>query len=294
MVRGMKRRDFLRSALALTGAATVTRWLPAATAPEGTTFDPADRVLLGPRRIECSRLFIGTGSNGWNHSSNQTRQLGVPGLSRLLEDAFHEGVTSWDSADQYGSHPHLARALADGVPREKVTILTKSRARTADQMRADIERFRRELGTDKIDILLLHCLVVTDWPRSFRGAMDVVDEYQQRGIIRSKGVSCHDINALRTAAAEPWVEINMARINPYGAVMDGPPDAVLPILRQMKDAGKGVIGMKVLGAGQLAGAIDECLAYALRLDCVNAITIGVESDAQRVDLTRRISRVPRA
>lgn len=288
----MKRRDFLRSALALAGAFGCGRLLTAA--PAAAVYQASDRVFLGPKRIECSRLFIGTGSSGWNHASNQTRRLGLDGLPRLLEDAFRAGITSWDSADQYGSHPHLARALEKGIPRDQVTILTKSRAQTPDAMRRDIERFRHELGTDSIDILLLHCLVDPEWTKSLRGVMDVVDEYQQRGIVRSKGVSCHDLEALRAAAAEPWVEVNMARINPYGTVMDGSPDVVLPVLRDMKAAGKGVIGMKILGAGQLVGRMDECLRYGLQLDCIDAITIGIESDGQLRDTVARMARVPRA
>jgi aryl-alcohol dehydrogenase-like predicted oxidoreductase len=288
----MKRRDFLRSAFSAACALTLPRLVHAEATP-AATFKARDRVFLGPHRIECSRLFIGTGSGGWNHASNQTRQLGVAGLSKLLRDGFDSGLTSWDAADQYGSHPHLARALADGVPRDKVTILTKSRATTADAMRADIERFQRELGTERLDILLLHCVEDPEWPKKMRGAMGVVDEYQKRGVVRSKGVSCHTIGALRAAAAEPWVEIDLARINPKGVVMDADPKTVTSVLRQMKRDGKGVIGMKVLGAGQLVNRADECLRYVLNLDCVDAITIGCESPEQRIDLVNRIDRTPR-
>ncbi len=286
----MKRRDFLKTAF---GAAVLGSLSRAGAAESTPSFRATDRISLGPRRIECSRLFLGTGSNGWNHASNQTRQLGVQGLADFLRSAFADGVTSWDSADQYGSHPHLARALADGVPRDRVTILTKSRAKTADAMRADIARFQQELGTDTIDILLLHCLQDPDWRTRMRPVMDVVDEFQERGIVRSKGVSCHSLGALQAAAKEPWVEIDLARINPRGAVMDAEPETVVPILREMKAAGKGVIGMKIFGAGQLADQRDECLRYALNLDCVDALTIGCQSAAQREDVVARIARTER-
>ncbi len=288
----MRRRDFLRSAFGAASATLLAPYLKADPSPPAT-FRATDRIFLGPRRIECSRLFLGTGSGGWNHASNQTRQLGIEGLSKLLRDAHAEGLTSWDSADIYGSHPHLAHALANGVPRDKVTILTKSRATNADEMRADIARFQRELGTDHLDILLLHCLEDPEWPKNFRSAMDVIDEFQQAGVIGSKGVSCHSLGALQAAAREPWVEIDLARINPYGAVMDADPATVVAILREMKAAGKGVIGMKVLGAGQLANRADQCLRYVLNLDCVDAITIGCESRAQQTDIVARIDRTPK-
>jgi hypothetical protein len=123
--------------------------------------------------------------------------------------------------------------------------------------------------------------------------MDVIDEFQSRGIVRSKGVSCHTLGALQAAATEPWVEIDLARINPRGAVMDAPPATVVPVLRAMKKAGKGVLGMKIFGAGRLVPQADECLRFVLNLDCVDAFTIGCESAAQRADVTARIARVTR-
>lgn len=290
----MNRRDFLRSALGVALATSLPRLVGAETVAAETPFRATDRVFLGPRKIECSRLFLGTGSNGWNHASDLTRKLGLEKGSAFLREGFARGVTSWDAADQYGSHPHLARALSDGTPRDRVTILTKSRATTAAEMRSDIERFLRELGTDRLDILLLHCVEDPAWNQKLRAAMDVVDEYQEKGVVRSKGVSCHTLGALRTAAAEPWVEIDLARINPRGAVMDADPATVIPVLREMKAAGKGVIGMKIFGAGQLVDRMDECLRYALNLDCIDALTIGCTSDDQRNDVVARIARAPRA
>lgn len=287
----MKRRDFLKSAL---GAAAVAPFARSVLAADEFPFRANDRVTLGPKKIDCSRLFLGTGSHGWNHSSAQTRGMSVDTLARFLIEAYDQGITSWDSADRYGSHPHLARALELGVPRDKVTILTKSWARTPEQMREDIPRYLRELGTDTIDIFLLHCLEDPDWPRNMRGAMDVVSEFQDKGIIRSKGVSCHSLGALRTAAKEPWVEIDLARINPRGVAMDADPHVVAPVLEEMKAAGKGVIGMKILGDGKLVDAADESLAYVLNLPSVDAVTIGFENSGQRDDIVARIARTPRA
>ncbi len=289
----MKRRDFLKSALGAAAVAPFARSAFAAESSEEFPFRASDRVILGPKKIDCSRLFLGTGSHGWNHSSAQTRGMSVDSLAQFLIEAYEQGITSWDSADRYGSHPHLARALELGVPRDKVTILTKSWARTPEQMRADIPRYLRELGVETIDIFLLHCLEDPNWPRNMRGAMDVVSEFQDRGIIRTKGVSCHSLGALRAAAKEPWVEIDLARINPRGVVMDAQPNVVVPVLEEMKAAGKGVIGMKILGDGKIVNAADESLAYVLNLPCVDAVTIGFENAGQRDDIVARIARTPR-
>src|SRR5262249_35120959 len=149
------------------------------------------------------------------------------------------------------------------VRRENVTILTKTHASTEAEMKSDLDRFRRELNTDYIDILLLHCMMDDDWDEKKKGAMNFITEAQARGIVRTKGTSCHTLGALKTAAASKWVEVDLARINPAQVAMDAEPATVLGVLKQMKDSGKGVIGMKILGAGRLRDKVDECLQYAL-------------------------------
>jgi aryl-alcohol dehydrogenase-like predicted oxidoreductase len=238
-------------------------------------------------KVELSRLAMGTGTNGAGGSSNQTRKLGLGGVADLFRAGYDQGVTFWDSADQYGTHPHLKEALKK-VPREKVTILTKTHASTGKEMRADLDRFRRELGTDHLDIVLLHCMMDKDWPDRKKGAMEVLSEAREKGIIRTHGVSCHTLDALKTAAATPWVQVDLARINPAGVAMDSDPNTVIAVLKQMKAAGKGVIGMKILGAGKLRGKADECLQFALAQDCVDCFTIGSESIAELTDLTKKI------
>jgi 1-deoxyxylulose-5-phosphate synthase len=119
--------------------------------------------------------------------------------------------------------------------------------------------------------------------------MDVLSEAKEKGIIRAHGCSCHSIEALRAAAKSPWVEVDLARINPIGSHMDADPDTVLGVLREMKAAGKGVIGMKILGQGDLSSRQDEALKYALSLGVLDAFTIGAESKAEQQDLIRRIA-----
>jgi aryl-alcohol dehydrogenase-like predicted oxidoreductase len=238
-------------------------------------------------KVEVSRLAQGSGTNGVGGSSNQTRKLGVQGLADLFDAAFDQGITFWDCADQYGTHPHVRLALQRAA-REKITILTKTRASTEKEMRADIDRFRRELGTDYIDIMLLHCMTDKNWPEEKKGAMAAISEAKVKGIVRTHGTSCHTLDALRTAAASPWVEVDLARINPAKVAMDAEVDTVIGVLRQMKAAGKGVIGMKILGAGRLRTEVDKSLQFALSLDCVDAFTIGSESRAEMLELVKKI------
>ena len=233
---------------------------------------------LGKAGIEVSKLCFGTGTNGWQGRSNQT-DLGLKVLTNLLAYAYDEGVTFWDSADQYGSHPHVAAACRI-VGRENVTLTSKTTSRDHESVTADINRCLTELGTDCIDIVLMHCLTSDDWPRKCRGAMDALSEAKEAGKIRAHGVSCHDLGALETAARTDWVDVVLARINYGGHNMDGTPEEIIQILEQMDDANIGVCGMKVVGAGKLDHDVRNAIHFALDLPAIDAITIGMTSEQQ--------------
>jgi 1-deoxyxylulose-5-phosphate synthase len=287
----MKRRDLLAGAAGALGAAWLAshglRFEALASPSLPRRFSAAETVTLGKTGIKTSLLAMGTGTVGSGHHSHQTA-LGIGGLSDLLRNGYDQGLRFFDSADSYGSHPHVAEALKH-VPRDKVTVLTKTWSRDAASARADLDRFRRELGTDYIDVCLMHCLTEADWTERYRGVMDVLEEAKQKGIVRTHGCSCHSIDALRAAAKSPWVEVDLVRINPVGAYMDASPDSVVSVLREMRAAGKGIIGMKILGQGELRNRQDEAIRYALSLGLLDAFTIGAESKAEQEDLIRRIA-----
>ncbi|PYX41428.1 MAG: aldo/keto reductase [Acidobacteria bacterium] len=267
----MKRREFVLGSARVMGAAWLVsrglgRMMQALPALP-RKFNAYETVTLGRTGIQTSLLAMGTGTVGSGHHSNQTA-LGMKGLPDLLLNGYDHGLRFFDSADSYGSHPHVAEALKR-VPRDKVTVLTKTWARDANSARADLDRFRKELGTDYLDVCLMHCL--------------------QKGIIRAHGCSCHSIEALRAAAKSPWVEVDLVRINPIGSHMDADPDTVVSVLHEMKTSGKAIVGMKILGQGDLRTRPDEALKYALSLGVLDAFTIGAENKTEQEGLIRRIA-----
>jgi aryl-alcohol dehydrogenase-like predicted oxidoreductase len=286
----MHRREFLiRSASGLgatwLASRSILNGLAQTTLP--AKFAATDTVTLGSTGIKTSRLAMGTGTVGSGHHSNQTA-LGMKGLPDLLQNGYDRGLRFFDAADSYGSHPYVAEALKH-VPRDKVTVLSKTWARDPATARADLDRFRRELGVDYLDICLMHCLTETDWTERYKGVMDVLSEAKEKGVIRAHGCSCHSIEALRAAAKSPWVEVDFARINPIGSHMDADPQTVVSVLREMKAAGKAVVGMKILGQGDLRNRQDEAIKYALSLGVLDAFTIGAESKVEQEDLIRRVA-----
>ena len=218
-----------------------------------TILRATDTVRLGKTGIRASRLVVGTGS-----ASTEQRNLGVQGLANLLKKALDRGITWWETADIYQTHPHVAAALRD-VRRDRVVITTKTASKDAQSVRADIERFLRELGTDVIDILLLHCMSTPDWTTTMEGPMAVLNEAKKKGQVRAVGASLHvhdprwyaSLKPLTAAVDIAWGDIFLVRINPFAVNTDVPKKEGIPhvetIFRSLKQRGAVLYGMKLLG-----------------------------------------------
>jgi 1-deoxyxylulose-5-phosphate synthase len=294
----VNRRQFLGQSAAALGAAAAIAATPRPAAAAGGLTGPGSEVTLGKSGVKTSLLGIGTGSHGVKRSSNQVK-LGQEKFNKLLGHAFDRGIRYIDTADQYGSHIFVRDAIkALKMPREKLFIQTKTRALNAEVAKADLERFREELGTDYIDSLLMHCMTRQSWPTDMRPVMDVLNDAKAKGWVKAVGVSCHGLPPLQSAAVTDWIDIDLARINPVGvkAVMDAAPEVVAPLLKQMHDKGKGILGMKILAEGDLKTAEKqrESLKYVLGLGCVDAFVIGFESPGQIDEICKLIEDVLRA
>jgi aryl-alcohol dehydrogenase-like predicted oxidoreductase len=284
----LNRRDFLQATAATTALAAASTTVSAAVRAS-LPKSPTDLVTLGKTGVQVSLVGMGTGSHGSGQASNQTR-LGIKEFTRLVRHALDQGIRLFDVADQYGSHVYLREALK-GVPRDQYVIQTKTHATKYADARSHIERYRMELGVDYIDIVLLHCMQTLDWPAKNAESMEYLMDAKAQKIIRAHGTSCHGMDPLGIAARSPFVEIDLARINPEGVKMDNPknPDEVASRLEEMHNAGKGVIGMKVFGEGAFKEPErrDASLRYVLGLGTVNAFIIGLESTQQVDDLLTR-------
>lgn len=290
MTPALNRRDFLAQAstAAALAATTSSALAGSARAKNALPTSATAEVVLGKTGIKTSLIGMGTGTIGSGQSSNQTK-LGVQGFTRVVRHALEQGVTFFDVADQYGSHVFLREALK-GVPRESYTIMTKTHARDAITARNHLDRYKLELGVDYIDVVLLHCMTKGGWTNDYAGSMEYLAKAKEEGAIRAHGTSCHGMDPLRTSAKSPFVEIDLARINPEGLVMDDKaPDEVASVLEEMHNAGKGVVGMKILGEGRIVTPerIDQSLRYVLGLGTVNAFVIGFEKTEQIDDIIKR-------
>jgi aryl-alcohol dehydrogenase-like predicted oxidoreductase len=290
------RREFLQ-----TGAAGLAGFAALSSGLAGYDFAPSastiDKVSLGKTGLSVPRVALGTGSGGWEKVSNQTR-LGVKKFVELSQYAYEKGIRFFDTADMYGSHTYVREALKV-IPRDKVTILTK--VMTYDQegwykaepFQSSLDRFRKEIGTDYFDIFLMHCMVNGQWPTEYRKYMDDLSKAKEKGIIKSVGISCHNLDAMIEAANNPWVDVLLARINHHGSKMDGTPEKIMKVLETARLNGKGVIGMKVFGMGDLIKdeQREKSLNYVIRSGNVHCMTLGLESKEQVDDAVSRVMRI---
>jgi aryl-alcohol dehydrogenase-like predicted oxidoreductase len=262
-------------------------------------------ITLGKTGIRMSRLGQGTGVHGGERQSDQTR-MGFEKLVGLMRHAYDRGIRFFDLADLYGTHVYFREALKS-MEREKLAILTKlwwrydgpedqtSRPERRQMAKSTIERFRHELATDYIDIVLLHCLTRPGWDDHMGPYMEVLAEEKAQGRIKALGCSCHDFRAMQTAAVTPWVDVILARINMKGgreAMMDGSVEDVVGVLRTAKDNGKAIIGMKIFGEGRLADQRDACMKFAQELGLLDAMTIGFHTPEQIDDVLRLMHKYP--
>jgi aryl-alcohol dehydrogenase-like predicted oxidoreductase len=297
----LKRREFL--AKSLTGVGSILLGSKFATAQQQKkidTFDPYELVPLGKTKLMVSRVGFGTGTFGWQRQSNQTK-LGKEKFETLIKAAYDRGIRLFDAADLYGTHPYIGQALSK-VPRENYVIISKIWWRAEglpEKERPDadviVKRFLKELNTDYIDAVLLHCLTSANWPKELRKQMDILDMLKQKGIIRAHGISCHSIQALEAAIDQPWVESVHTRINPYGTKMDGPPEKVAPVLKRLHQAGKAIVGMKIIGEGQFRDSDEKrnhSISSVLGLSCVDTMIVGFEKPEEIDDFAARVRKVP--
>jgi predicted aldo/keto reductase-like oxidoreductase len=292
------RRRFIKTGVAGMAGLTVmgSGFANSSCAPANVT---VDKVKLGKTGLVVSRMAMGTGTVGYNKGSNQTRK-GMDTFVKMAHHAYERGIHFFDMADGYGSHPFVGEAIKT-LPRENLTLLSKvwtheDGSENNQPVDKILDRFRQEIGTDYIDILLMHCMMEGNWDKTRTHYIDGLAKAKQDGIIKATGVSCHNIDALRLASQHPWVDVIMARLNPFGTKMDGTPDEIREILAQAQANGKGVIAMKVFGEGEHIknDEREQSIRFALTQGNISCMTLGMENELQIDDAVERVMRLVKA
>lgn len=295
------RRQFMSTITA--GAGTLILGKTVFAAPLHNSYtgaDPFQMVALGRSGLKTTLLGMGTGYSGSNRSSAITR-AGKDSAIALIRYAYESGIRFFDCADAYGTHPHTMEALKD-FPRDSYTLCSKmlvSRGGNPGPERPDadvvVDRFRKELDTDYIDLIQIHLMTSGNWTDEQKKQMDILETLKAKNIIKAHGVSVHSLDAMRASAVSPWVDVIHCRINPFGASMDSSdPDEVVPVLEQLHKAGKGIIGMKLIGNGSYrddSEKINQTIKYVLGLKVVDVLIVGFEFPEQIDNFVSRMRNI---
>ena len=193
-----------------------------------------ERLEYGNTGLEISRLCFGSG-----HLNNVCANYAEGG--DLLREAFDQGITFWDTAEGYGSQPHLGAALK-GLERSQVVIQTKTGAKDYDGARESIQRSLREMATDYIDVLLLHGVSSPEDLESREGALGAFLDAKSEGIVRVIGCSTHIHTGPVMGAVidHPEIQAILATANKEGRMLEGGPlDGILSISNGLTTSAKG-------------------------------------------------------
>lgn len=224
---------------------------------------------LGGTGLKVSRLCFGTLTIG----PLQARLSAAEG-ARVIRSAVEAGVNFFDTAELYGTYPHLRKGLS-GL--SDVHLASKSYAPDGPGMRASLETALRALDRSSLSLFLLH---EVDSPAQLRGHEDALAclvRAKQEGLVRAVGLSTHSAEVVRAAALLPELDVIHPLVNRAGIGVKGGLPAMLAALELAAAVGKGIYAMKALAGGHLRATAAESLAWALALPGMASVAVGMRS-----------------
>jgi hypothetical protein len=286
------RRSFLKTGVAATA-------LSGSGAFAAKTRAATDWVTLGKSNVKVTRLAFGTGT----HGGRVQRELGQEAFTKLVRHAYDRGIRFFETAESYRGMPEMLATALKGIPRDSYKLMTKYSTPASGDPAPKIDLFRRQLNTEYIDILLLHCLRPPTWKEDYRSLEDGFSEAKEKKVILAHGASVHGLPALRTLPGNQWLDVTLMRMNHNGTRMDtnstrempepGNVPEVVSHARQLHEQGSGIIGMKLVGEGRFTNPEDRdaSMKFVLNLGCVDAVTVGFKSTTEIDETIERMHRV---
>lgn len=284
------RRDFLKTGLAAAA-------LPAVAAAAASSKAATDWVTLGKSNVRVTRLALGTGT----HSGAQQRHMGQAEFTRLVRYAYDNGIRFFETADAYHGMPEMLSVALKGIPRDSYRLMTKYDVHHSEDPMVGVHRLTAALGTDYVDIMLLHCVRSPNWPEETKHLQDAFQQAKEKKLMLAHGASVHGKQALSAFPGNPFLDVAMIRMNHNGTRMDTPSlqdidepgdvPFVVDHMRRTKAAGAGIISMKLVGEGRFKNPDDRQAAvnFAFRKAGVDCVTIGFGSTGEVDESIRRIS-----
>lgn len=194
----------------------------------------------------------------------------------VIKKAFELGVNFIDTAELYGTYPHIREAIRrTGI---EPVISTKCYAYSAEGARDSVEKARKELDIDVIDIFMMHEQESRLTLRGHREALEYYLDAKAKGIIRAVGVSTHNVEVVEACAQMPEIDVIHPLINKTGiGIGDGTVEDMLSAIKKAYENGKGIYGMKPLGGGNLLASYRECMDFVLGIPYLHSVAVGMQS-----------------
>lgn len=231
-----------------------------------------EKVKLGTSGIEVSKLCFGSLT-----MTPFQANLSIKEGAYLINYAYDKGINFLDTAEIYENYGYIKEALK-GINRENYVLATKTYAYTEDMARSSLELALKEVGTDYIDIFLLHEQESIHTIRGHYDAINYLLKAKEQGKIRSIGISTHKVAGAQGVAEFKEIEIIHPIVNKKGiGINDGSIDDMLKELKNLKELGKGIYTMKPLGGGHLIKEAASAFNFVKNLSFVDSIAIGLQS-----------------
>lgn len=228
-------------------------------------------VNLGTSGLKVSRLCFG----GLIIGPLQVN-LPVDQGAEVIRTALELGVNFIDTAELYDTYAPIREAIKrSGI---RPVISTKSYAYDREGAVKSLEKARRELDMDVIDIFMLHEQESRWTLRGHREALEYYMEAREKGIVKAVGVSTHNIEVVQVCAEMPEIQVIHPLVNRTGlGIGDGSLEQMLEAVQHASACGKGIYSMKSLGGGNLLNSLRESLDFVLNLPYIQSVAVGMQS-----------------
>ena len=196
-------------------------------------------IKLGKSDIEVSRLCVGCMSFGDPASKMHAWTLNPLESEAIVRHALDLGITFFDTANCYSagtSEEYLGKAIRNNIARDKVVIATKvyfnEGKLSKDAIPAEVEGSLKRLGTDYIDLLIIHRF---DYGTPIEETMEALHKMVQSGKVRAIGASAmygyQFMNMQHAAEKNGWTQF-VSMQNHYNLLYREDEREMIPVCRQ--------------------------------------------------------------
>ena len=228
---------------------------------------------LGRSSLTVSRLCFGTLTMSPLQCDLSPREG-----ADLLVYAYERGVRFLDTADLYGTYPHIRLALKDAPD---YVISTKAYCYDQATAQAALERAFEGVGRDYIDLFMLHEQESLYTLRGHEEALVYLARQREKGHIGAVGVSTHFCGCVRAAPRFDMIDVIHPLINVGGiGIQDGTRQDMEDAIAAARAHNIGIFAMKPLGGGHLISSNAEALTYARDNPLLDSVATGMQSIAE--------------